>query len=234
MRNHSLAQRLPDLPRWIEARSLLLEEAGEVFSLQEEPDLSLVLRDPDMRTLFVIGRPDEDAIDTALEKNGRGGEVIAPYEQAVWLANILPGWTFATIIVHHLPDLHRLPEIPRGAVRFLDPAVISQLVIEEELKQELSSGAEGSAIAATFVEQQPVSFCYAGAVTESLWDISIDTVPEHRRKGYAALCVAYMIHHMHTQGLHPVWQALEDNPASWRLAQKLGFVAVDQLALFTR
>ena len=232
--NSSITPKLPDLPRWVEARSLLLEGAGEIFGLQEEPDLSLSLRDPEARTIFVIGRPDEDAIDAALEKNGRRGEVIAPYEQAAWLANILSGWTSACISVYRLPDLHRLPELPNGAVHFLDPAVISQLAIEAELRAELSSGAAGSVIAASFVEQQPVSFCYAGAITESLWDVSIDTVPAHRRKGNAALCATYMIHYMHALGKRPVWQALEDNPASWRLAEKLGFIPADKLVLFTR
>jgi RimJ/RimL family protein N-acetyltransferase len=37
---------------------------------------------------------------------------------------------------------------------------------------------------------------------------------------------------MDTQDKQPVWQAVEENPASWRLAQKLGFVPVDELALF--
>jgi hypothetical protein len=125
--------------------------------------------------------------------------VIAPHEQAEWLAEILPGWTRAAIIVHHLPDTQRLSEVSPGAVGFLDPAVITQLVIEDDLKEELNSGAEQSLIAATFVEQQPVSFCYAGSVTEALWDISIDTVPDQRRKA-AALCVAYMIQYMHAYG----------------------------------
>jgi GNAT superfamily N-acetyltransferase len=232
--NVSIVQKLPDLPRWVEVRSLLLDGFGEIFGLQEEPDLSLVLRNPYSRSIFVVGKPIENAIEAAVEKNGRGGEVIAPHEQAEWLAEILPGWTRAAIIVHHLPDTQRLPEVSPGAVGFLDPAVITQLVIEDDLKEELNSGAEQSLIAATFVEQQPVSFCYAGSVTEALWDISIDTVPDQRRKGYAALCVAYMIRYMHAQGKRPVWQALEDNPASWRLAQKLGFVPVDKLMLFRR
>ena len=94
------------------------------------------------------------------------------------------------------------------------------------------NGAEQSLIAAAFVNRQPVSFCYAGAMTESLWDVSIDTLPGYRRRGYAALCVTYLIYHMLAKGRHPVWQALEDNPASWRLARKLGFVPVDELALF--
>jgi RimJ/RimL family protein N-acetyltransferase len=37
---------------------------------------------------------------------------------------------------------------------------------------------------------------------------------------------------MENQGKQPVWQAEEGNPASWRLAQKLGFVEVDELALY--
>jgi predicted GNAT family acetyltransferase len=41
-----------------------------------------------------------------------------------------------------------------------------------------------------------------------------------------------MIRYMLAQGKQPVWQSEEDNPASWRLAQKLGFVPVDELALF--
>jgi hypothetical protein len=41
-----------------------------------------------------------------------------------------------------------------------------------------------------------------------------------------------MIRHMARQGKQPVWAALEENPASWRLAWKLGFAVVDELALF--
>jgi RimJ/RimL family protein N-acetyltransferase len=41
-----------------------------------------------------------------------------------------------------------------------------------------------------------------------------------------------MVRHMEGQGKRPVWGASEDNPASWRLARKLGFAPVDELALF--
>jgi hypothetical protein len=43
-----------------------------------------------------------------------------------------------------------------------------------------------------------------------------------------------MIRHMSARGKGPVWQAVEENPASWRLAQKRGFVPVDELAVFAR
>jgi GNAT superfamily N-acetyltransferase len=230
--NHAIAQRLPDLPRWVEARALLLGEPCEIFGLQEDPDLSLVVRDPDTELVFIIGTPAVTAVHAAVRKNVRGGEVIAPLEQAPWLADALPEWARTRIIVHHLADPHCLPDASAGAVGFLDPATLCQLPISADLLRELANGAEQSWIAATFVDQQPVSFCYAGAITESLWDISIDTLPGHRRHGYAARCVAHMIRHMQTRGKHPVWQAVEDNPASWRLARKLGFVPVDELALF--
>ncbi len=143
-------------------------------------------------------------------------------------------WMRAAIIVHYLPDAQYLPEAPDGMVRFLDPAALQQSQLRMNSNKNSARGAEQSLIAATFEEQHPVSFCYAGAMTESLWDISIDTVPEYRRRGHAALCVAHMIRYMYMQGKRPVWQALEDNPGSWRLAQKLGFVPVDELVLFRR
>lgn len=229
----SIARRIPDLARWVEARALLLSEEGQIFGLQETPELSLVIREPETNALFVIGAPALSAIRTALAANERGGEVIAPMADAAWLAELLPGWKRNRIIVHKLEDAGRLPQPPADAVRFLAPALIPHMPIDPELRQELESGAGQSLIAATFVEQQPVSFCYAGAITESLWDVSIDTVPQYQRRSYAAWCAAYMIRHMEGQGKKPVWQALEDNPASWRLAEKLGFKPVDELAFFT-
>jgi RimJ/RimL family protein N-acetyltransferase len=229
--NRSIAERLPDLPRWVEARALLLWEPCEIFGFKEEPELSLVMREPDGQAVFVIGTPAVSAVQAAIQKNGRG-EVIAPHEQANWLAEALPTWTQKRILVHTLRDPDLLPQDSGGLVNFLDPARLNQLPIDDELKREIEDRAEESLIAATFVDQQPVAFCYAGTITESLWDIAIDTLPEHRRKGYAALCVAHMIRYMLAQGKQPVWQSEEDNPASWRLAQKLGFVPVDELALF--
>jgi RimJ/RimL family protein N-acetyltransferase len=230
--SHSIAQGLPDLPRWVEARDLLLRGCCEIFGLQEEPELSLVLRDPVTESVFVIGTPAVTAVQAAVQQNVRDGSVIAPPEQAIWLTQALPEWTRTRAILHLLRDPQRLPIASAGEVGFLDPARLDRLPIAADLLWELQLGAEHSLIAATFVEQMPVSFCYAGAVTESLWDISIDTLPEYRRRGYAALCVAHMIRHMQAQGKQPVWGALEENPASWRLAQKLGFAPVDDIVLF--
>ena len=54
--NTSLAYRLPDLPRWVEVRDLLLWGDCEILGLRQEPDLSFVLRDPETVSVFVVAR----------------------------------------------------------------------------------------------------------------------------------------------------------------------------------
>ena len=158
--------------------------------------------------------------------------VVTPQEQAIWITPALSGWTRTRIIIHTLPDTQRLPIASGNQVDFLNADTINRLPIASELLDELKDGAQHSMIAATWVDQQPASFCYAASETENWWDISIDTLPEHRRKGYAALCAAHMIRYMYSKGKQPVWQAAENNPPSWQLAQKLGFEPIDELALF--
>jgi GNAT superfamily N-acetyltransferase len=216
----------------VEVRSDLFREDCEIFGLEQKPMLSLVLRETDTGTVFIVGTPKVSAVQLALESYGPGTEVIAPLSEATWLSEALPGWTASRIILHLLKYPQQLPVTSANEVDFLNPATLGQLPIPADLLGELRSGSQYSRIAATFVGGQPVSFCYAGACTESLWDISIDTLPEHRRRGYAALCVAYMIRHLHTEGKQPVWASVDKNPASWRLARKLGFEPVDELVLF--
>ncbi len=139
-----------------------------------------------------------------------------------------------TTLTAALPDDDRLPATDHLAVSFLDPASIDQLEIEETLREELADGAQGSPVAAVVVRGRPVSFCYAGAITERWWDVAVDTIESERGRGYAGLAVAHLIHHSRAQGRAPVWQALEDNPASWRLALKLGFTQIDDLVQLIR
>jgi RimJ/RimL family protein N-acetyltransferase len=227
----SIARRLPDIPRWVEARSLLLSGDGEIFGLDQSVELSLAVRDPSTGSVVVIGRPAQEAVQAAVRGIMHDGNVVATLEEAGWLAATLRGWRRTRAILYLLRDSARLPEDSRQ-VRFLDPGTIDRLAIPKQLRRELAIGAERSPIAATLVDGQPVSFCYAGSVTESLWDVSIDTLAAHRRRGYAALCAAHMIRHMAAQGKEPVWGAVEENPASWRLAEKIGFVPADEIALF--
>lgn len=226
-----LADRLPDIPRWVEARDLLRGGRCQILGLREAP-LSFVIADREgPGGIIVAGAPADEAIVEAA-RTTRGGSLVAPLEQAERIARLLPAWTATRAILHLLGDAPRLPEPAPGQVRFLVADELARLDLPADLTEELAYPAEGSPIAATIVHGRPVSFCYAGAITETLWDISIDTLAEHRRRGYAALCVTHLIHHMHGLGKQPVWGSDVENPASWMLARKLGFVPVDEIALF--
>jgi len=80
----------------------------------------------------------------------------------------------------------------------------------------------------------PVAVCSAGAVTETLWDVGIDTLAGHRRRGHATAAYRALAAHLAETGRDPVWGAEDTNVASLRLADELGFEPVDRLAVLTR
>lgn len=227
-----LAALLPDVPRYVETRGMLLEGCCEVLGLEEGPSISFVTRDGEEKLVCVVGRPARKAVSEAVARNGGVGEVIAMPENVARVADVLSGWEALPVAAHLLGEDERLPEAPEGAVRFLSgTGEIGDL--PPDLRAELARTLrDGTPVAAAFVGDAPVSFCYAGWETEGLWDVSIDTLDGHRRRGYAAWCAACVIRHMRDRGKEPAWHALESNTASMALAARLGFVAVDRFFLF--
>jgi GNAT superfamily N-acetyltransferase len=137
----------------------------------------------------------------------------------------LEDWRARRVVLYALRDASRLPGLAVGAgrVALVDLASLRGHAIPAELLADLESGANHSPIAATWVDGAPVSFCYAGTMTETIWDVALETLEAHRGRGYATSCVAFMIHLMRATGREPAWGALETNRASRRLAEKLGF-----------
>jgi hypothetical protein len=119
------------------------------------------------------------------------------------VAAALPGWAGVRATLHLLGDAPRLPEVPAGSVRWLAVPEISTIEgLPPELRSELELGAERSPVVAALEAGCPVAFCYAASRTEGLWDIAIDTLAGHRRRGHAARCVSCMVEHM--KPLRPV------------------------------
>lgn len=228
-----LASAMPDVPRWLETRSMLLSGECEVLDL-EEGGLRFVAREleeSEDQSICVVGRPSAKAIGEAVRRNRGGGMVMAAPEDASHVLDALPGWTATRATLHLLGDAPRLPRLTEGEVR---PFGASDLdaVADEELRSFLGRILEmDEPAAATWEAGLPVSFCCASDQTESLWDVSIDTLEGYRRRGHAARCVAWMVAEMRRRGKEPVWAAEETNPPSLRLAARLGFIPVDELVL---
>lgn len=210
---------------------MLLSGRGEVFGLLEDGEPRFVVRDPEDKLVAIVGHPAEGEILEAVARNGDGGVVIAQLEAASHVAAALPGWRAVRATLHLLGDADRLPRVPAGSVRLLEPSD-SLYGLPPDLRSELRIAAGRSPIAASLEDGHPVSFCYAAARTESLWDVSIDTLEGFRRRGCAARCVAFMVRLMREEGLQPVWGAEEWNRASLGLAARLGFSPMDELLVF--
>jgi hypothetical protein len=227
--SETLARLLPDLPRWVEVRSMLLKGQGFAIGVTVGPPPAFVAMEPDELGV-VVGRPPQDVIRMAA---ARVRELLAAPEEADWVASALPRWSREPAAIHTLESDARLPTVPPGIVREVHARELEG-VPDRSLRDELlSEAADGTRIVAAYAGEIPVAFCYAGSVTEQWWDISIDTLAPYRRMGYAALCVAFRIRELALQGKRPVWGAVESNLASLRLAARLGFLGVDTLFVFS-
>src|SRR5262249_43512698 len=81
---------------------------------------------------------------------------------------------------------------PPPPLRPLEPAASIRLLTAGDALDHLPSGLRHEITharfdfptGAAFVGGLPVSFCYGCFTSESLWDVSIDTLEEYRRRGF--------------------------------------------------
>ena len=234
METRELAKALPDIPRWIETRSLLL--SGHCTILGSDPlGEGAVICATEIRLLSVIGRPRHDLVREAISISSPGWELIGQEESADWLRQALPDHPPETATLYGLGDMARLPRaIDTTRVRFLTPKDQFSLGhLPRELAAEIAGAICRTPVAARFSEGLPVSFCYAGALSETLWYVWIDTVQAYRKRGFASECASFMIRLMKHAGKNPVWGSMESNGASMQLALKLGFSPVDRVLVYS-
>lgn len=205
---------------------------------------SFVVRSTILPIVGLAGRPAPEAIRAAVAAMPSiphaPAEVLVPPDEADRVATLLPGWQRLPAILHTLPPSvsgpapSGQPAVPSDPeIRLLAPHEASLLDgFPGDLAADLSLALPWFPTAAAFVDGMPVSFCYAGSPTESLWDVSIETLEPHRRRGLAAKCVRFLIARMRRFGKEPVWGAFDSNEGSLGLAAHLGFRPVDSLTVF--
>jgi hypothetical protein len=221
---------LPDIPRFVETRAMLLGGYGEVFGLAEgDGGLDFVALDREGGLACVVGRPGRGEIARAVSCV-EGCDVLAFPENVAYVMDAVPEREAQPATLHVLGGDERLPAVPEGRVRLVgSPEGLDHA--PPELRAELEVALRRSSVAATVADGLLVSFCTA-LPTEGLWDVGIDTLAPYRRGGHAELCVSFMVRHMREGGREPFWGALESNAPSMRLASKLGFVPVDRVFVF--
>jgi GNAT superfamily N-acetyltransferase len=228
----AVARLLPDEPRWVEVRGMLLTGMGRpVGEVATSPVAFVALHAGDDQAA-VVGRPAHELIQNAA---ATATELLAVPENADWVTAALPAWQLEPATIHTLSDPDLIRAIPSGIVREVTIPELASLPVQyAPLRDDLLVEARsGTPVFAAFAGEEPAAFCYAGSVTERWWDVSIDTLEPYRRQGYAAQCVAHVVQRMEAAGRMPVWGAMRSNTPSARLAAKLGFTPVDSVVVFS-
>lgn len=241
-----LAARLPDRPRWVEIRSILLSGAGQIIGAVSLEPLTFVVMDTLGELAGVVGRPSPVDVQAAA---ATAPELLAFDDNAAHVQRCLPGWICERALLFERLRVGSSissdgidAKAGRSSVRLLEAIEVDRLAearqpaaVPPELVEELRHAVRsGSPIAAAYSEALPVSFCYPTSVTEGLWDVSIDTLTAFRRQGHAEAAASFMIDYWAARGRQPVWGAVESNLASRRLATKLGFAQTDALWVVSR
>lgn len=255
--DHALT-RVPDLPRWIDTRGMLLSGRA-VVAAPDQSELSndgFVVLVPDVALASIVGRPPESTVRASLGSLSGEVNVLSQLEDAEYTAAALPKWQRRAAVLHVLPstvswesDADPLARIftRETAPRFDHlPASLKEELVDALRGRTMSrfvpgelpphaATAAGAAIpmAAAWADGRPVAFCYPVWQTETRWDVSVDTWEPYRGRGLAARAARTMIRHMRSAGRAPVWGALETNLASRKLAAKLGFIEAAGIAVFT-
>jgi GNAT superfamily N-acetyltransferase len=238
-----LARALPDTPRWVETRGMLLSGQAEVFAA-DALEVAFVVRvlSGALAAVSVVGRPSAHAIHQAVDGTTDMTPVIAQLDNAGYAGGALaacpasvPGqaWTPERAIVHRLSGVAASAAADEAPVRLLG-AEDSLDHLPAGLRFEIGHARMIAPVAVAVADGMPVSFCYPCWTTETLWDVSIDTLDGYRRRGLAARTARVMIDLMRDEGREPVWGAMQSNVASLELARRLGFSAVDEIVVFSR
>jgi GNAT superfamily N-acetyltransferase len=249
--------RVPDLPRWIDTRGMLLSGRARVHVLpsSSEPPSGLIVVVRDSALVSIVGRPAQSSIADVLGTLAGDINVLVQMEDADYVGRALGRWRRQRAIVHtlpHAPDLDARD--PQARVFTMESAPRFDHV-PDALRRELLDALKGRTVsrfvpgtlppshaqvsrvrvpmAAVWTDGRPVSFCYPVWQTETLWDVSIETLEPYRRHGLGARAARTLIRHLRGSGLSPVWGALETNAASRGLAARLGFLEAGGLAVFT-
>jgi hypothetical protein len=222
-----LLRAIADTPAHVELRGALLD--GEV-SLVGPSHACVIATPPGVNSLiFAVGPVDMALLRHAAEADP-AAEVIATAATVATWASLPPGARRA--VIHELPgELENVASHPTMLLEAGDAARLAS-VPDAQLRAELEDAIQDGPLAVALDGQAMAAFCYAGSATETLWDISIDTLAAHRRRGLAGAAVARMTALHGAAGRRPVWGAEVSNAASMRLAARLGFRPVDEVWLW--
>jgi RimJ/RimL family protein N-acetyltransferase len=226
----ALAAALPDAPFWVETRALLL--SGTAILRRSSDGAGTVVLDPQLPSGFLVGAADPALLRAIASEAAEDFELVVQADAVVAAQAALPGWAMApaTVFSPATPWTADGADADAGVVVSAPPDArwLARVPEDDEIR---FYAALAEAIALRIVDGRVVAVCAAGDVTETLWDVGIDTVAGARRAGHATAAFRALAAHMAAAGRQPVWCAEDANAASMAMAARLGFEPVGRLGL---
>lgn len=219
-----LLERIPDLPRYVLLRALLLDQASRLVGNRE----GAVILSSRFPLAFLWGLPSAEALVALAQEDL---EILSERS----LAGMLPGWAWERGTFMTLAEEERLFKITGEAEGCVEPLTWDLLEwVPTDLRRDLGTALEMGTAMCARVDGLPVSFASACLRSESYFDLSVDTLEAYRNRGLARRCAAAVIKAERQLGRNPTWGALDSNAASLRTGQSLGFVPQGHLWVATK
>ncbi len=224
---------LPDLPRWVEARGMLMSRRGFVV-------------DTDDGCRLICSRKDRLVVPTTIELSALLETTVAREVPgaSILLQDVmlpagrfhLPNWKAEAATVYTLPpDRARGWRVPHWPTA---PVTLEQIEAVEgmppALRERLCDAVVHAPVWAASMEGKPAAFAHTTHTTESWFDIFVETLEGARNQGLGRAAAMGMIVDRMLHGLRPVWSVVKSNEAGHGLARRLGFEPVDLLWVLTR
>jgi hypothetical protein len=225
---------IPDLPRWVDARGLLLSRRG--FVVDAADGCRVVCGRAD-RLIVPVTFDLTAEIDAIAAREITGPATILLQEvmlpSARWL---LQEWQAVPATVYALdPERARDWRMPQWQT---SPVSQSQLEaarhLPNALRATLLDVQSRSPVWAATVDGQLLAFAWSVTTTEAWFQVWVETVESARGRGLGRAAAMGLIVDRVLRGLRPVLRVPGTNLAGARLARRLGFEAVDLQWLLTR
>jgi hypothetical protein len=224
LRDHWL-EIFADEPRWVDIRGVLLE--GPEFH-GEDSGCIAVRRGG--RLLVAMGSPERTAFESALAAAHPEADLLATGEAVAACRRYLAIEGERALI--HALGVDGLTAREEGPEAVLTDSGVDLAGFSEDLRWEVKQVSDRWPIAVVLDEGAVTSVCFPALITESFWDVSINTAEDFRRRGRAVAAFRRLEREMRQGGRQAVWGALETNIASLALAARLGFDRVGEVVVF--
>lgn len=235
-----------EVQRAVEAIEETPETVGPIHLLKHGACKAYAVGDPESLDAVVIQSESLPAEPSGLGNNAQGLWNLLKYLDNWTAVNVSPAVStqFGALIkadtgkrVSYYGDIYHtltkpVPVIVDPAVRELttdDIGLLEAFEMDGTDFGGLSVLLNEGTVAAAVVDGQIVGSAHTTAQTDRYADIGVGTNEQWRNRGFATSAASIVARRVQESGRIPVWSCGEDNLASLRVAQKLGFREVSRL-----